>query len=97
MFLLILFDFYFRLNLHQVDADVTFFGFAHKPSGAECTEDKASQFASVCVCVRVCVLLCVNFGDSDLYTWVRSLRKSKEKESSQQPNHNQAETPSAFL
>lgn len=56
VFLLIIFDFYFRLNLHQVDADVTFFSFAHKPSGAECTEDKASQFVRKCVCV--CASVC---------------------------------------
>lgn len=69
VFLLILFDFCFRLNLHQVDADVTFFGFAHKPSGAECTEDKASQFVRkcVCVCARLCALMCELWGLRSLH------------------------------
>lgn len=66
-FLLIIFDFYFRLNLHQVDADVTFFSFAHKPSGAECTEDKASQFVRKCVCVCLCALMCELWGLRSLY------------------------------
>lgn len=73
--------FFFCLNLHQVDADLTFLSFAHKPSSAECSEDKASQFVRVCVCAHTCacVLLCVNFGDSDLCLWVHSLRKRKKK------------------